>query len=155
MKKDFTRDYVTEAFRIYALMGKPTYDKAKEIISQSAADIHGRDPAVVICRAEKEIADQTPLLLDILAVQKTLEILDRAGKRYISGAVAAVYFEQPDKPISRGEISRRVTSYSLSCPADESSTYRWLKHARLLCAAIRGLRITPAEVKTIKYLFPK
>lgn len=59
----------------------------------------------------------------------------------------AVYFAYPQQPICKGDISDRVRRYSMQCPTDERAVYRWLKEARLLCAAVRGLRIAEADGK--------
>lgn len=136
MKKDFTRDYVTEAFRLYAAMGNPSYEEAQrkiyEIELSKRSDI---DPSIAVVQAEKAVKHNMPLLLDILAVDKTIDLLERGEKEYIAAAVKAIYFTEPDAPLRRGEISKRVRYHALSCPTDERTVYRWLKEARLLCAA--------------------
>lgn len=151
MKKDFTRDYVTEAFRLYAAMGKPTYEEAQkrvyEIELSKRSDI---DPSIAVVQAEKAVKNNTPLLLDILAVDKTIELLERGEKGHIVAAVKAVYFTEPAAPLRRGDISKRVRYHALSCPTDERTVYRWLKEARLLCAAVRGLRIADADIKKFR-----
>lgn len=149
MKKDFTRDYVTEAFRLYAKLGSPTYEQARQKIYEEELNrISSFVPPdeAVIC-AERATEKQTPFLLDIMAVDKTIELLERGEKAYIIGAVKAVYFAYPQQPIRKGDISDRVRRYSLQCPTDERTVYRWLKEARLLCAAVRGLRIAEADGK--------
>lgn len=146
MKKDFTRDYVTEAFRLYAAMGMPTYEQAR-------ADIYGAallknnlcDPQAAVAKAELAVAKKEPLLLDLLAVDKTINLLERGEKHYIVSAVKEIYFTSPQQPLRKGNISGRVRKFSLQCPTDERTVYRWLREARLLCAAIRGLRISEAD----------
>ena len=151
MKKDFTRDYVTEAFRVYAAMGKPTYEEAQrkvyEIELSKCSDI---DPSIAVVQAEKAIKNNMPLLLDILAVDKTIELLEHGEKGYIVAAIKAVYFTEPVAPLRRGDISKRVHYYALTCPTDERTVYRWLREARLLCAAVRGLRIADADIKKFR-----
>lgn len=151
MKKDFTRDYVTEAFRLYAAMGNPSYEEAQrkiyEIELSKRSDI---DPSIAVVQAEKAVKHNMPLLLDILAVDKTIDLLERGEKEYIAAAVKAIYFTEPDAPLRRGEISKRVRYHALSCPTDERTVYRWLKEARLLCAAVRGLRIEDSDVKKFR-----
>ncbi|MDR1001690.1 MAG: hypothetical protein LBL82_00245 [Oscillospiraceae bacterium] len=117
MKKDFTRDYTTEIFRLYAQQGCPTYEQAKIYAENNP-----------------------PLLLDILAAQKTIELLERGEKSHIVTALREVYFKYPSQPLRAGDISSRVCSYALSVPTDERTVYRWLHEARLLCASLRGLR---------------
>ncbi len=147
MKKDFTRDYAIEAFRLYAAMGKPTYDEAKEKIYKKALnDCEFKDPETANLAAEGAVNKETPLLLDILAVQSTLEMLCRGNKGHIARAVAEVYFVQPEQPLRRGDITMRVRRHSLTAFASERNVYLWLKEARLLFAATRGLRISEADV---------
>lgn len=148
MKKDFTRDYVTEAFRLYAAMGKPTYEDAKATIYKAELmNYKSFDPATAVQQAEIAVEKKEPMLLDILAVEKTIELLERGKKPHIIAAIKEVYFAYPLQPLRKGDISGRVRRYSLQCPTDERTVYRWLKEARLLCAAIRGLRITDADEK--------
>ena len=76
MKKDFTRDYATEAFRLYAAMGKPSYEEAtKQIYEAALNDCEFKDPEIANLSAEAAVSNATPLLLDILAVEKTIDIL--------------------------------------------------------------------------------
>lgn len=142
MKKDFTRDYATAAFRLYAALGKPTYEAAsKRVYNKAIAKYDYINPAEAVTQAEIAVAKSTPVLLDILAVNETLAMLDKGGKLYICRALQAVYFIQPSKPLHKGDISSRVLRYSLSVPTDERTVYRWLKEGRDLFTALRGLRI--------------
>lgn len=146
MKKDITRDYVTEAFRLYAAMGKPKYEQAVAAVYQTELLKHKSfDPATAVTQAEVAVEKKTPMLLDILAVEKTIELLGRGDKPYIVAAINEVYFAYPLQPLRKGEISERVRRYALQCPTDERTVYRWLKEARLLCAAVRGLRVDTDE----------
>lgn len=146
MKKDFTRDYVTEAFRLYAAMGMPTYEQARADIYESALLKNNLcDPQAAVAKAELAAAKKEPLLLDLLAVDKTINLLERGEKHYIVSAVKEIYFTSPQQPLRKGDISWRVRKFSLQCPTDERTVYRWLREARLLCAAIRGLRISEAD----------
>lgn len=150
MKKEHTRDYITEAFRLYAAMGKPTYERVKaDIYNAELAKRSGDNPSVAVARAETAVNNNAPMLLDILAVERTMELLERGKKGHIVEAVKAVYFVRPTMPIRRGAISERVRCFALLYPADTSTVYRWLKEARYLCAAIRGLRTT--SINTEKY----
>ena len=98
-----------------------------------------------IAQAEKAVERQTPMLLDVLAVESTLSLLDKGEKGNIIAAVKAVYFVNPSSPLRRGDISNRVRRFAITYPTDERTAYRWLKYARLLCAAVRGLRISDAD----------
>lgn len=148
MKKDFTRDYTTEAFRLYAAMGKPTYEAArKSIYEAELSKRNSVDPATAVQQAEIAVEKKAPMLLDILAVEKTIELLERGEKPHIVAAIKEVYFAHPLQPLHKGDISGRVRRFAIVCPTDERTVYRWLKEARLLCAAIRGLRIAGADEK--------
>ena len=143
MKKEHTRDYITEAFRLYAAMGKPTYEQVKaDIYNAELAKHSGDNPSVAVARAETAVNNNAPMLLDILAVERTMELLERGEKGHIVQAVKAVYFVRPTMPIRRGAISERVRHFAITFPVSEKQVYAWLKEARYLCAAIRGLRIS-------------
>lgn len=142
MKKDFTRDYATAAFRLYAALGKPTYEVASQrVYNKAISKYEHANPAVAVSQAEIAVAKSTPVLLDILAVNEALAMLDKGGKLHICRALQAVYFVLPNKPLRKGDISARVLRYSLSVPTDERTVYRWLKEGRDLFTALRGLRI--------------
>ncbi len=149
MKKDFTRDYITEAFRLYAKLGSPTYEQARQKIYEDELSKVSSfvPPDEAIIYAERATEKQTPYLLDIMAVDKTIELLEQGEKAHIIAAVKAVYFACPQQPIRKGDISERVRHYSIQCPTDERTVYRWLKEARLLCATVRGLRIADVDEK--------
>lgn len=151
MKKDITRDYATEAFRLYAAMGKPSYEEAtKQIYNAALNDCEFKNPETANIAAETAVRNAAPLLLDILAVEKTIDILERGNKAHIARAVFDVYFVQPDQPLRRGDITARVQYHSLTAFASERNIYLWLKEARLLFAAVRGLRIAEADAHKYK-----
>lgn len=148
MKKDFTRDYVTEVFRVWAAAGMPTYDEARErIYNTELAKWDALNVETAIVQAEIATEKRTPFLLDIMAAKKTMELLEMGGKHMIVRAVKEIYCACPAQPLHRGDITDRVCHFSLACPADTSTVYRWLKEARLLCAAMRGLRISDDDIK--------
>lgn len=151
MKKDHLRDYITEAFRLYARLGCRSYEQVKELISKDTLDVSliGRDPVLQAIITENTIKHSEPMLLDILAVDRTLEMLELGGKQHIVRAVRDVYFVQPFKPLHKGDITDRVRWVSLSEPVSEKQVYQWLKYARLLCAAVRGLRLDEKEIAAI------
>lgn len=141
MRKDNTRDYITAAFRLYSSLGCPTYEKLRQDIYDRELNKHNMlNPEIAIKQAEKAVSEQEPMLLDILAVHRTLELLSQGEKKHIASAVKAVYFVEPTRPLRRGDISARVRRFALTCPASEKQVYKWLKDARKLCSAIRGLR---------------
>lgn len=116
MKKDITRDYATDAFRLYAALGKP---------SSAAALKSG------MCQ---------PLLLDVSAVNETIKKLIKDNKGYIVKAVEGVYFNLPDDVLRKGDISMRVIKMARELYATEDTVYKWLREARTLFSIFRGLR---------------
>lgn len=143
MKKDFTRDYTTEMFRVYAAAGAPTYERARaRIYEHELSKRADSEPLIAVRQAEIAVENQTPFLLDILAVDKTIKLLEQGGKQHIIEAVKAVYFTRPTAQLRKGDITYLVHKFALGFPIDERTVYRWLKEARLLCAAVRGLRIS-------------
>lgn len=137
MKKDRTRDYATAAFRTYAALGKPKYEELKSRIYKDA--LSGRNPQRALLQAEKAVCDKSALLADIMAVNRTLELLEQGGKGHIIAAVEAVYFVRPEIPITKKVITERVKRVAYEMPAAERSVFYWLREARLLFADIRGL----------------
>lgn len=143
MKKDHTRDYVTEMFRIYAAAGMPTYEEERDrIYSDAQSRCAHEDAARAAAYAERAVEKAAPYLCDIMAAAETFRLLERGGRNDIARAVKAVYCAYPKQPLARDTISCRVRRFASSCPADERTVYRWLREARLLCAALRGLRIS-------------
>ena len=127
-------------------MGCPSYERAREIAYEKELEKRRlAPPDLAIAQAEKAVERQTPMLLDVLAVESTLSLLDKGEKGNIIAAVKAVYFVNPSSPLRRGDISNRVRRFAITYPTDERTAYRWLKYARLLCAAVRGLRISDAD----------
>lgn len=146
MIKDPTRDYITAAFRLYASLGCPTYEQLRaDIYADKLKRCELLNPEIAVKQAELAVTEQEPMLLDVLAVERTLELLSRGEKQQVAAAVKAVYFPDPTLPLRRGDISARVSNFSLTFPAEERTVYRWLKEARLLCAAVRGLRISEQD----------
>ncbi len=148
MKKDSTRDYVTEIFRKYAAAGYPTYEQEAEKIAKTAsANITSPEKAIMI--GERALTQKASYLADILAAEKTFEILSKGNKYIAVKAVKAVYGVQPLMPLHRGDITNRVKRFALLCPADTATVYRWLKEARLLCAALRGLTVDDDDINNL------
>ena len=154
MKREPTRDYVTEIFRSWAAAGMPTYEEARErIYADELAKRSHMDAETAVIQAESAADKKATYLLDILAAQKTMELLERGGKTAIIQAVKAVYFVCPSQPLRRGDVVERVWRFSALYPADTRTVYRWLKEARLLCAAMRGFSITDEDAK--RYRIPR
>lgn len=111
-----TGDYASNAFYLYARMGKPK-------------DING------IKTKNKPLRD------DIAAVIDMIDYFDKNDKQYINHAVEAVYFTLP-KRVRKNDVSNRVLKLSLQFPASESTIYLWLKEAKRIFSEQRGLFIS-------------
>ena len=136
---------------MFARLGCPSYERAREIVYQQELNKRSEcPPDIAVVQAERAVEKQTPTLLDILAVEETIALLEKGEKSNIVKAVKAVYFVNPQQPLRRGDISNRVRRFAITYPADERTVYRWLKEARLLCAAIRGLRISDADERKFR-----
>jgi len=145
--KDHLRDYCTEAFRFYARIGKPTYQQlrdrlyAEALASENVVHVKGSGPSKptenAVINAENKVEERIGELLDILAVEKTMRILDC----YTRQAIEIVYFTDADKPLQKGDISSRVHQAEIGVPASEKTIYRWLSKARRMFAEERGLRV--------------
>ena len=145
MKKDFTRDYAASAFRMWAREGRPTYIEATEKIKKSAVERAGNvSPLKALIYADDEVDRHSAMLCDILACEETFAALDRYEK-HISDAVAAVYMAEPTRELRANDISSRVIRYSLKAHICERQVYRYLRQARELFCAYRGLRICDGE----------
>lgn len=139
-KKEWYMDYATHAFVIYASLGCPTRQQYEEEIRR---DVYRRssllEPGIILIRAESAIRVRRPVLEDIDAVNKVLDILREQGKQHIIDAMKAVYFYDPHGKPEHGEIVNRVIRFSVDYPASERAVYKWLKSVRLLFAQVRGL----------------
>lgn len=148
LRKDIIRDYATEAFRYYAACGRLTSDQLKEkvyqqIYEQSKKEFGHRGvigysdkTAYAVIKAEEAVAQMQAEFEDILAVERTLEQVNKCVKE----AVEIVYFTEPKKELQKGDISMRIHKASIQIPTSEQSVYRWLKKARNIFAKERGLR---------------
>ena len=151
MKKDNIRDYATEAFRLYAALGKPSYDDIKEKIYQYAlreerkAEVKGggisKPTEQSLINAQRAVDEFEATLSDILAVENTLKMLSlRDNGMEIKKAVEIVYFTEPKRPIRKNEISERVHMAEIAIPTTEPTVYRYLKIARNIFGIERKLR---------------
>ncbi len=150
MKKDNIRDYATEAFRFYAACGRLSaselenkvreeiYKQTKKEFMRSGKGGYSDATAYAVMAAETAVLEMAAEIRDILAVEKTLQCLDK----YQRQAVELVYFTEPERDIRKGEISERVHRAELKIPASERNIYNWLKKARKIFAEERGLRIS-------------
>jgi len=141
MKKDITRDYTIDAFRLYAALGQPTYNQAvKDIRNRAIHSCKSTDPQDIITYANEQVNKNSAMLADISAVYETLKLLRRDNKEHIIRAIDGVYFVTPRNVLRKNDITSRVRNVALEIPASEASVYRWLHQARQLFSSIRGLR---------------
>ena len=156
MIKDHLRDYATEAFRFYASRGRPSYEeemqRLKDIIFEQRKQelIRGgvsNPTAAALEHAEREMDRRSGELLDILAVDETMGLLEFGGRRSILDCVEGVYMLDPDQPLERGDIEQRVAKVEMEKHMSRRTVYRNLRNARELFAATRGLRLEKIQKK--------
>ena len=148
MKRDHIRDYATEAFRYYALMGRPHKEDLEKKYYQEALEEYQRRQQTggtgiskpteqAVMYAEGVLRQKQAELWDILAVEKTMSQL-HAWERQ---AVEMVYFPYAHKDMSKGGLEGRVQQAVIHIPASRATVFRYLKKARNIFAYERGLRI--------------
>ena len=118
--------------------GCPTYEQERDRIRCLAMQQYAHlDAARVRIKMEQAEERAAPYLLDVLAAESTMRSLETGGRGNIAAAVKAVYGAA--RPLANKDISGRVRRYAREAHADERTIYRWLREARSLCAAYRGL----------------
>ena len=139
-KKEWYMDYATHAFVRYANLGCPTREQYEERIRNDCyRRLAFHEPGFIVIKANAEVSAREPLLKDIDAVNRVLDILQKQDKPHIIAAIKAVYFVNPKGKPEHGVIVERVNAYAMKCPASTKAVYEWLKSARLLFAQIREL----------------
>ena len=128
MNKDNYRDYVTEAYRYYAMCGKPDQMEVRQV--KNVLPPH--------CRGG---------LADLEAVNRVIERLryEPDGDMMLR-CMEIVYFTDPKHMASRGEMSSRVGRAAMELNTSESTVYRSMRRLRLLMAIERGLRVEESEL---------
>ena len=150
-RKDFSRDYATEAFRFYAKCGKPTYEELRQKMFDEAFSLQKNEYSEVksgiskpteqaVLMAEKAVEQKKAELLDIKAVQFVLWRLEQDKKNIIIECLERIYFADADKELQKGDIARRVVKASMALPMSERQIYRYLQLARHLFCEERGIR---------------
>lgn len=141
MKKDFTIDYVTAAFCMWACHNCRTYDEEVAEITKRARNRAAYvDPQKLHGFIDAEITNRHSELADIAACAETFRLLEKGGEKEICDAIRAVYMATPHRVPRRQEISGRVLAYALDVPVSERTVYRWLRKGRKMFCALRGLR---------------
>lgn len=145
MIKDHAKQYCTEAFRFYARTGK-TYEQLKnemlrDPVNKVEYDLRGCDIGKPteweICHIEDMIGYREAELLDLVAVEKTLNQMNDTEKDVIK----MVYFKEPNMELSKGDISARVDIASVTIPIGVATVYRILRKARNIFCLERKLRL--------------
>lgn len=139
-KKEWYMDYATHAFVRYASLGCPTREELEARIRLDCYQrLYLQNPSFIIIKANAEVSAKEPLLKDVDAVNRVLEILKKQDKQHIIDAVRAVYLYDPHGKPEHGVIVNRVRRFAYEYPANERTVYKWLKSVRLLFAQIREL----------------
>lgn len=127
MKKDNCHDYVSEAFRYYALCGCPDGERLRRIRHETTewqrADFQDLE---AVCRVIDRIRTEPD-------GDTTLRCMEM------------VYFSQPRVSPTRGIISERVLAAAGELCLSESAVYRTMKRLRRMLAVERGLRIDGSQ----------
>ncbi len=121
--RDRIMNYATGAFREYASLQMPNYSELLESFAKKG-----------------KVEDDAALLLDVFAVEKTMEYFDEVNP-IVSDAIREIYFALPSTPFTDRVAAGRVRFFSASRNVSERSIYRWLRQAREVFAKNRGLRI--------------
>lgn len=151
MKKDYIRDYATEAFRFYASIGMNS-DEYREKLRREAMETiarregstksDGSPTEAMLMHAEKVIEGKISVLEELEAVEKTLKEFEARPyyNMLIIPLIRKVYFTEPNKPLKKGDIQDRVIKACEELNIVERTAYRYLKKARDVFAYNRKLR---------------
>lgn len=144
--REWWRDEATHAFVRFASLGCPTVEQYEDRIRKDCYNrLSLQNPQFIVNKANAEISARKPLLNDIEAVNRVIDMLNEQGKQYIVDAMKAVYFFAPTGTPTVGSIKYRVRRFAMEYPASERTVYRWLKAARLLYAMERGIDVGKYE----------
>jgi len=131
MNRDNYRDYVADAYRYYALCGKPDAAELRRLRTAQPHNYRGG-------------------MADLEAVAKVLERLDyEQDAEMWKRCLDIVYFSNPRSSASRGALTDRVRIASMELCISESTVYRMLRRLRLLLAMERGLRVDERELQSL------
>jgi len=131
MNKDNYRDYVTEAYRYYALCGMPDGAELRQVRMALPQNCRGG-------------------VADLEAVVSVLERLEKEPEgEMMKRCLEMVYFADPKRTASRGALSSRVDHAAMELCVSESTVYRILRRLRLLLAIERGLRVEESELQLL------
>lgn len=131
MNKDNYRDYVADAYRYYAMCGKPDAVALRRLRTAQSNDYKG---GVADLEAVLRVLDRLDYEQDAGILRRCLEI---------------VYFANPKHSATRGALTDRVRIASMELCISESTVYRMLRRLRLLLALERGLRVDERELSSL------
>ena len=127
MKKDNCHDYVSEAYRFYALCGCPDVERLRKMRLNAS---------------EWQRAD----IQDLEAVSRVIErVRTEPDGSTTLRCMEIIFFTQPKLYITRGLMSERVLAAADELCISESVVYRTLKRLRHMLAIERGLRIDGSQ----------
>ena len=129
MNKNNYRDYVTEAYRYYAMCGKPNAAELRQVSAMLPAG----------CKAS---------IADLDAVTRVLERLEtEEDPDLMKQCLDIVYFTDPKRVPGRGIVSNRLDFAAMELSVSEATVYRALRRLRLLLALERGLRVEDTDLR--------
>lgn len=126
MNKDNYRDYVADAFRYYALCGKPSANDMQRARTKNPPS----DPAT---RGRFNDLDAVVRVLDRIQYE--------ADCNGLAKCLDVVYFANPKRSATRGALTARVRLVAVALAVSESTVYRMLRRLRMMYALERGLRV--------------
>lgn len=131
MKKESFRDCATNAFRLWASLGMPTFAEVMDKIQREDG-------------WEMWAEEHAGGLYDIRACELVWEKLS-ADKPHVRDAVKEVYMHEPNRPLRYREIGSLVVRFSYDHSVSERQVWNWLAEAREEFAVLRGLRVESNE----------
>ncbi len=131
MNRDNYRDYVSDAYRYYALCGKPDQNELRVLKSSQMQNYRG---GIADLEAVARVLDHLELEQDAEMWKRCLDI---------------VYFTDPRHAPTRGVLTDRVRYASIELCVSESTIYRMMRRLRMLLAMERGLRVDEREVRNM------
>lgn len=138
------RQYATDAFRLYAMIGESSADEYKRSIEEKVRLKFSHESAESVGRRViSEINVMKREILDVGSVDDVMKELRAKGRDDIIGALKCVYFAEPARIMKKGEIKDRVLRYATDYHADARTVYRWLGIARRKFFEARGMNTIP------------
>lgn len=131
MKKEPFRDCATNAFRLWAAIGMPTFAEVMDKIQREDG-------------WETWAEEHAGGLYDIRACELVWEKVG-ADKPHVRDAVRAVYMHEPHRPLRYREIGHLVVRFSYEYSVSERQVWNWLAEAREEFAVMRGIRVESNE----------